>query len=205
MPRIVKKPEERRKEIILASRDLFLSKGYDNTTMQDIMAKLLIAKGTTYYYFKSKEEILEAVVDHMLDDYLLSIRSSLDKCHGNAIDKLHALIKAGRNAAPSSETLESLHRTNNREMHARLLAATVSRLAPLYAEVIAQGCQEGIFRTSTPLECAEFLIAGSQFITDIGCHPWTPQDLDRRINALPGLLENLLRAPKGAFDHLIKP
>ena len=54
MVRIVKKPEERRQEIVSASRSLFLAQGYERTTMQDVMLKLRIAKGTTYHYFSPK-------------------------------------------------------------------------------------------------------------------------------------------------------
>ena len=53
-----KKHSEKRAEIIKTARDLFLTKDYDKTTMQDFMDSLGIAKGTIYPYFKSKEDIL---------------------------------------------------------------------------------------------------------------------------------------------------
>ena len=59
MARIVKKPEERRQEIIEAARELFQAKDYEKTTMRDVMDKLGIAKGTIYHYFRSKEDLLE--------------------------------------------------------------------------------------------------------------------------------------------------
>ena len=70
MVRTVKKPEERRLEIILAARHLFATKEYTNTTMRDVMDKLDIAKGTIYYYFRSKEEWLEAVIEYLVDEYI---------------------------------------------------------------------------------------------------------------------------------------
>ncbi len=202
MVRIVKKPEERRREIVSASRSLFLSQGYENTTMQDVMTKLQIAKGTTYHYFKSKEELLDAVVEDMAAEYVGIVEISLDETKGNALDKMRVLISSGRIASPSIDIMDCLHRLDNRGMHARLLAVTLIRLAPLYARVISQGCEEGIFHVEHPLECAEILLAGIQFVTDTGCHPWSPEDLHRRVQAIPCLIENQLNAPKGSFRNL---
>lgn len=202
MVRIVKKPDERRREIILGSRDLFLSQGYENTTMQDVMTKLRIAKGTTYHYFKSKEELLEAVVDDMVTDYVNVIEKSLNECEGTALEKMQILVTAGRVASSSSNTVNALHRSDNRGMHTRLLAITLIKLAPLYARVIAQGCEEKVFHVEHPLECAEILIAGIQFVTDNGCYSWNREDLDRRMRAIPSLIENQLNAPKDIFDSL---
>ena len=57
MVRTVKKPEERRQEIILAAAELFRSKGYEKTTMQNVMDAVGIAKGTIYHYFKSSFDL----------------------------------------------------------------------------------------------------------------------------------------------------
>jgi AcrR family transcriptional regulator len=197
MVRVVKKPEERRREIISASRSLFLDQGYEKTTMQDIMTKLQIAKGTTYHYFKSKEELLDAVVAEMVDEYTGAIEKSLRECKGNAFEKMQTIVKAGRVVSPSTS-----HVIDNRELHARLLAVTIIKLAPFYAQIIAQGCEEGVFLVDYPLECAEVLIAGIQFVTDMGCHSWSQEDLERRMQAIPSLIESQLNAPKGTFKNL---
>ena len=70
MKRTVKKASERRGEIINAARELFQTKEYEKVTMQELMDKLNIAKGTIYHYFSSKEELLEAVVEDLVDEEL---------------------------------------------------------------------------------------------------------------------------------------
>ena len=55
MARIVKEADERRNEILDAAETLFTEKGYSKTTIIDILNQVGIAKGTFYYYFKSKE------------------------------------------------------------------------------------------------------------------------------------------------------
>lgn len=202
MIRIVKKPDVRRREIVSTSRDLFLQQGYEKTTMQDVMTKVGIAKGTTYHYFKSKEMLLDAVVEDMVSEYMTGVEKALKVCQGKALDKMRVLIDAGRAPSHRRETLDQLHQPGNMGMHVRLLAVILSKLAPLYAEVISQGCEEGIFHVVHPLECAEILLAGVQFVTDVGYYPWSRQDLERRARAIPAFIEDLLHAPKGSFGFL---
>ena len=203
MVRTVKKPEERRQEIVETARELFQKKNYESTTMQDIMNALGIAKGTIYHYFKSKEDLLEAVVEDSVDKYIAGMEKVLNEIEGNGLDKIRALIKSGNVEEEQGNILEHLHHPGNISLHTRQLAVTISRLAPLYASTIQQGCEEGIFQTKHPLECAEFLLAGIQFLTDIGFHTWSEKELTRRAMAFPALVEAQLHAPKGSFDFLL--
>ena len=203
MVRIVKKPEERRGEIVATARELF-QKDYESTTMRDIMDALGIAKGTIYHYFKSKEELLEAVVEDTVEEYITGLEKVLNETEGNGLDKMRALITSGNVEEQYEEILEHLHRPGNVSMHTRQLAVTLSRLAPLYASAIQQGIEEGIFQSEHPLECAEFLLAGIQFLTDTGFYPWNQEDLTRRAMAIPALVEAQLNAPKGSFDFLVE-
>ncbi len=204
MVRVVKKPDERRREIVAAARELFEKQQYEKTTMKDVMNKLGIAKGTIYHYFKSKEELLEAVIENSVDEYIEWMQENLNKTKGNALNKMKVLITSGSVEEENDQILEHLHHPGNIGMHTRQLATTIMKLAPLYESVIKQGCEEGIFETEHPLECAEFLLAGIQFITDIGFNPWSQDDLMRRAFAIPALIEAQLNAPKGAFDFFLE-
>ena len=203
MVRTVKKPEERRQEIIVIARELFQRKNYESTTMQDIMNALGIAKGTIYHYFKSKEELLEAVIEDSVHEYIAGMEKVLNETEGTGLDKMRTLIISGNVEKQYEDILEHLHRPGNVSMHTRQLAVTVSKLAPLYEISIQQGCEEGIFQTKHPLECAEFLLAGIQFLTDIGFHSWSGEELTRRAMVIPALIEAQLHAPKGSFDFLL--
>lgn len=202
MVRITKKPEERREEIVEAARVLFLHKGYDSTTMKDIMTHLGIAKGTIYHYFASKEELLEAVLDFMVAGMLNKMHILLQSSTGDALSRMRFFIERSASDDHDPEVIERLHQPGNTGMHLRLLAKMITNQAPLYAALIKQGCDEGIFRTDTPLESAEFLLAASQFLTDLGIYPWPQPVLLRRINALPALLEAQLAARPGSFDFI---
>lgn len=200
MTRVVKKPKERRLEIIKVARDLFL-KDYDKATMQDFMNHLGIAKGTIYHYFASKEELLEAVVENIVTEHFEKMHILMQETKGNALKKIQALILGGKIFAPF--VLDQLHDKGNEALHTRLLVAALMKQAPLYAELIEQGCKEGIFHTQNPLECAEFILSAVQFLTDLGIHPWSEEDLKRRNQAFPSLIEQLLKAPAGSFLFLL--
>jgi len=204
MVRIVKKAAERRSDIVESARQLFRTKGYDKTTIQDVMDQLGIAKGTVYHYFKSKEELLEAVVDDIVAKDLVGKRELMKKTPGTALEKVRILLRAGSVADEEAEILEDLHQPGNQGMHIRQLAVALMAEAPLYAELIEQGCREGVIQTDHPLECAEFILSGIQFLTDMGIHPWEQQDLMRRAMAFPAIIEAMLKAPQGSFQFLLE-
>ena len=204
MARIIKKPTERRSDIVNAARYLFQSKEYDKTTMQDVMDYLGIAKGTIYHYFESKEALFGAVIENIVDTNIEHMQTLIQDTKGTALEKIQILIAAGDISAENEDILDKLHRPSNYAMHARLFAATLVKQAPLYEKLIQQGCNEGIFQTNNPLECAEFVLAGVQFLTDMGIYPWSQEDLNRRAQAFPQLIEQLLKAPPGSFHFMIK-
>jgi len=205
MTRIVKKAEERKKEIIDAARELFREKGQENVTMQELMDKLNIAKGTIYHHFSSKQALLEAIVEDLIDEELEKKEKLLNssRCRDlTALDKLKALVTEDTMAENNEVILDTLHHHENAEMHAKQLGRYLVRLAPIFASVISKGCEEGVFQTDCPLECAEFMLAGVQFLTDLGFYSWTEAQLQRRMKAFPFLIESLLNAPKGSFAFL---
>jgi AcrR family transcriptional regulator len=63
--RIVKEAKERKNEILDAAEELFAAKGYEETSTGDILDRVGIARGTLYYHFKSKEDILDALIERI--------------------------------------------------------------------------------------------------------------------------------------------
>ena len=63
--RVVKEAEERKNEILDAAEELFAAKGYEHTSTGDILGRVGIARGTLYYHFKSKEDILDALIERI--------------------------------------------------------------------------------------------------------------------------------------------
>lgn len=202
MVRTVKKADVRRQEILEAAQRLFQSKGFEETSMQDVMQDLGIAKGTIYHYFKSKDVLLEAVVEAIVDEDIQQKWELIKQTPGTALQRFQVLLARGSLADQNKDILHHLHKVGNTGMHIRLLAATLTKEAEIYAELIQQGCEEGIFQTDAPLECAEFILSAVQLLTDVGVYPWTQEQLLRRVIAFPALIEAQLKAPAGVFQFL---
>lgn len=66
--RVTKDPEVRQQELIAAAKHLFLTQGYENTSIDDIVRQLNVAKGLFYYYFPKKETILAAIADEFVEE-----------------------------------------------------------------------------------------------------------------------------------------
>jgi AcrR family transcriptional regulator len=192
----------RKDDILRCAIRLFRAKGYDATTMQDIMRAQDIAKGTIYHYYSSKEVLFDEVIEVIAMDSIAETESRMETAEGDALQKFQLLIESGQIYEENRSLIDHLHSPGKEALHTRLLAATLTKSAPIYAKIIEQGCAEGLFHTEIPLECAEYILAAAQFLTDIGVYPWDAETLKRRILALPVLIEKQLGAKKGSFAFL---
>lgn len=155
-----KYPEETRKLIIDKSTQLFLEKGYENTTIQDIIDHLGgLTKGAVYHHFKSKNEILLAVMDnmyadnHLLDDWALILR---DK-HKCGKEKLKAMIIRSLTDPDEQRFISmKIDYKKSPELLSDYLKRTVEYLAPQFFEpAICQGIEDGSIQTEFPKELAQ--------------------------------------------------
>lgn len=203
MRRIVKDPVTRRTEILEAAGELFRQQGYVHTTVNAIILKAGVAKGTFYYYFKSKEEILEAFVQGMVDRLAAAYQTLADDPKQTALEKLRQMLRGhSRIAQHEQEWMDSLHRPENRELHERLNVAIVQKIAPVFAQVIEQGNKESVFDVAAPLETIQFLLAGSQFLLESNIFGWDREEQLARSRAMQTIIERALGAEPGAFAFL---
>lgn len=161
MARITKEPEERRNEILDAAIGLFSSKGFENTAVSDIVRKLNIAQGTFYYYFKSKDELLNAVVEHfgehILGDCLLAVHSP----EINAKEKTEGILKATFGYTNfSQEFVAFVHSEKNEMLHYRAANKYFEILIPVVIDIVKQGIREGLFEVEYPEEISAIATTG---------------------------------------------
>ncbi len=158
MARPVKKtPEQWKKEILEAAKELFLSKGYEDTVIADIMELAGGAKGMFYRFFQSKEEVLHALGDQMFleNNPFEAVRGRTDL---NGLQKIRAMLAFDR----ADEEREELSRQAVPILKdPRILAAAVEAnrrvLTPLWYELIEEGRSDGSIRTEYAKELSELL------------------------------------------------
>jgi AcrR family transcriptional regulator len=91
MPRSTKAASDRRLEFINAAEFLFNDKGFENTSIDDIVQKVGVAKGLFYYYFKSREELLAAIVDRILAEMEQIVVEAINMKGLTAMERLSAM------------------------------------------------------------------------------------------------------------------
>ncbi len=158
--RTSKAPEERREEILDAAERLFSVRGFDETTTGDILAAVGIARGTLYYHFKSKEEILDAMVDRARTRCLAAAATVAADRSVPVIERVFATIAASKPMESRHDWIvDQLHRPQNALLHERLSGALLKGLAPIVATVLREGVSDGTFDTPYPLEVAELALS----------------------------------------------
>lgn len=203
MSRNVKEPEMRRFEIILGAKKLFEEHGYENTSVESIIKEVGIAKGTFYYYFKTKKDILAALVKHIGADIELHFTSIVKLKNVTAIEKLRLMIRGDEKKAKSSPSvMEIIHKPENRELQEQLNIYTIECIAPLIAQVVEQGNKEGVFKAATPTDSVQLLLAGSQFILDSGLFNWTADKRVTLLKALQASFEQTMGAKPGSLKFI---
>jgi len=203
MVRITKAPEERRQEIIETAKKLFRDRGYNNTPVEAIIKEMGVAKGTFYYYFKSKEEVLEAIVDHTLDQIVKMAEQVADDASMNALTKMELLLSNSQiGDEDTKDVAEHLHLPANRELHEVTNIQTVLRLSPVLAKIVEQGNEEKVFNAKRPLETIQFLLTGGQFLLDGGLFDFSEQEIFERRMVMQEIIEKALGAEHGTFDFM---
>lgn len=203
MKRIVKDPKIRRTEILEAAGELFRNQGYVNTTVEAIIQQVGIAKGTFYYYFKSKEDILDALVHGMVDQLCEEYQKIADDPKMSVMDKMRQMLR-GQNLLSEEESklMEDLHRPENRELHERINIEIIIKISPILAQVIEQGKKESVFNVENTLETVQFLLAGSQFLLESGLFKWNQEEQMKRRLSMQAIIERSLGADSGSFSFL---
>lgn len=159
--RIVKNPEERRKEIMDAAASFFLTKGYEETSVNTIVEYLNIAKGTFYHYFKSKEEILAAILEDYLEQYAEKVRNMISSTELTAHDKMQYLLRGliVENGGADHLT-QHIEDSSSGKLHQMMDEKFIQKFYPIIVNVIKQGIEEGMFQVSYPEEITEILLMG---------------------------------------------
>lgn len=204
MKRTVKAPEVRRAEILDVAGTLFENKGFSSTSVDEIVRTAGVAKGTFYYYFKSKEDVLDALVQEVSSKMAEQSQAIADEPERGAIEKICAIVGAQKGVGEDERNIvDEMHRPENRELHDRLNIETVRVFGAILATVIEQGNKEGVFQVDDPLSTIQFILAGSQLLFGYGVFNWTPAEETARKVAMLTLIERAFAAPPGSFAALM--
>ncbi len=188
-----KHPEVTVKRILDASLKLFLEKGYEQTTIQDIINELGdLSKGAIYHHFKSKEDIIDAVSERLFEGTnreILRIKSKKDLTGLEKIRRIYYLSIQN----PNQEKLITAAPTllKNPKFLAEQVITSIEDVAPLLKDLIEEGIEDGSIKADHPKELSEMLILLSNIWLNPMIFSNTSEELKQKFLFLKELTDNL--------------
>lgn len=203
--RVIKEAEERRNEILDAADELFFQKGFDGTSTNDILEKVGIARGTLYHHFKSKEDIMDALIER----YKVRILDAAQEVAANksipVVERIiHVVMALNLSGGSSAEILEHIHKPQNALMHQKIQRVIISGVTPILAGIIREGIEQGLFNTPFPYECMEMVVIYANIVFDDDYVEMTNEELATRMHAFIFNIERMLGVEQGSLMHTMK-
>ena len=187
-----KHPEVTVEKILDVAQQLFLEKGYDNTTIQDIVDKLGgLTKGAVYHHFKSKEDIICALSDKMFSDCnpFIEVKMREDL---NGLQKMREVMRLNQSNTNGTEiNLQVLPLLKNPRIFTELIEANRRDLSPRWLELIEEGIADGSIQTEYAKEIAELIpLLGDVWLYP-AVYPATESEIFHKFCFLKEMLEKM--------------
>lgn len=189
------KGEKRKRELLEIAYRLIISKGYEETSIDEIIAEAQIAKGTFYYHFKSKAEMLEALINMMITEQSERARQIL-AAPLPVPEKTVAVITTFRPTRDEATIQDALNRKENIILHEKINRRVIDEAVPILGEVVAEGIAQGILKCNNINERVKIILIISSDLFDHG--DFTPADIDVFID----VVEKTLGAKKNTFGFI---
>lgn len=195
--RVTKSADERKNEILDAAERLFATKGYDETSTSTILDEVGIARGTLYYHFKSKEDILDAVIMRMVCRMLEEARKAANDKSIGILERIPMTIKLlNADNRLGREVSSQMYKPQNALMHQKVNRLLIEGVVPIITDIVEEGIDAGIFKTNYARETVEMIMIYSNTVFDES-EDVTQELHKRRMEGFIYNLERLLGTKRG--------
>ena len=207
----MKKGDIKRTQILDAAERLFFERGYDRTSIQDILDALNMSKGGFYHYFDTKEAVLRSVSERRAEARFEHLSAELYGVRRSPIDRLNLLLGMANLFETEDPRFAALMLrlcyvegdASMRDHHRRIL---IDRLTPYLSDVIDEGVRDGSFHARHPMEVGRLLLllaldADEETCRILADEPDNPDAAIRMLellNAWREAAERLIGAPYGS-------
>jgi len=211
-PRWHRRKEARPEEIVAAALEAFAEHGYEGTRLDDVARRAGVTKGTIYLYFKSKEDLFQAVVRQTVVPILARSEEEVANYQGSSADLLRTMVRGWWDVVsntPLSGVVKLIvaEATNFPEVTRFYYKEVIRRGQQLFAQVLQRGVDSGEFRPVDVMLTVR-LVTAPLLLTVLHTHSLyrcvrEPFDIDRYIDThLDMLLRGLAPAPIGELNHV---
>lgn len=187
-----KHPEETVNRILEAATRLFIEKGYEHTSIQDIISNLGgLSKGAIYHHFKSKEDILEAVTDKMTEESNKILEKIRDRKDLTGKEKMKMIFKESVGRSDMDDLFAvAPDLSNNPRLLFSTFRDTVDIVAPFYIRpIIEQGIADGTIQTDYPAALSELVILAANIWTNPMVFNDTMEEYCRKLMVFKQMME----------------
>ncbi|AKK07229.1 transcriptional regulator, TetR family [Corynebacterium mustelae] len=194
--------KSKKEQILDAALELFVTKGFQEATIEDILAATGIARGTLYYHFHSKTDIMMQIIDRTAGE----IAHQAQLVANEVIDfpmKFLRVVQAAQVSGPARSLVSDMHEAPNAEFHIQSVTKTVEKLAPILGDVIAEGVTAGSCSSPQPLRDAEILLTAGFILPDHGFFPASVELSSARLMGLFVAAERLLQLSSGTLTAFL--
>ena len=192
-------------KILDALQQLLEEKSIRHISVSEIAEKAGIGKGSIYYYYPSKDAIVDALIRRSYEQPLLTAKSLSSRTDISSFTRMAMLFQACRNS--SVVFIRQKHRSETSAqdlalLHQKYLNYLVSELKPVLTEIISQGIACGEIHFDYPAALSEIALIVLAVKLDNSLVPSTPEEIEDTLKGLISLLEKGTGVPAGTFDYL---
>lgn len=203
--RVVKEADERRNEILDAAERLFAKQGFDGTSTADILKEVGIARGTLYYHFKSKEDILDGMIQRMTQRMLAKASKIAVNHEIPVIMRItQTIMSLNLDNKLGDEIMAQVHRPQNALLHQKMQASLLEGVNPLITTLVEEAVREGICRTDYPAEAVEMMMMYSNAAFD-DMMDYMPEERQKKVEGFIYNVERLLGTEQGDLYDAVMP
>ncbi len=200
MARPVQDPQIRINEILNAADQLFFSKGYQATTISDIAKKVGVAQGMLYYYFKSKEEVLEMLLNRHVASLVAEIQN-IQHLASTPPEKIALIVSTilDRASYKEGQLLNLLYDIQNLYLKETLFRQLETTFSPWLLRTLEEGIATGDFSLPHPPTAVDYILVIVDFLSEALYQKTSADILSYRLHTAEALIEKVL----GAKEHTI--
>lgn len=203
-------PNQTKYEKILdALQSLLENKDIQTISVNEIAQTAGIAKGSIYYYFSSKDKILEALIERNYEKPIATAKNLAEQKHVSPFIRMAMIFQACRNSSTAflrqHTGTKSVTTQDHLLLHQKYLNHLIVELKPVLTSIIEQGIEQGEIHFDYPAALSEIVLIILAVKMDTTLLPSSPEEIEETILGLISLLEKGTGNPPGTLNFLITP
>ena len=198
----------KREQILDAMQELMGSSNAPAISVSDIAQKAGIGKGSIYYYFSSKNDIIDAVIERSYSRVLDAGKELAASSHMDAFKKMELIYHACLDSSTELRRQEAIGTFNEQQesafIHQKFARIIITRLKPILTDIIRQGMEEGTIHCEYPEETAQIVLTVLTITLDNNLIPADQDQIGRILTAFTQMQEKSMDIPAHTLEFVLR-